>query len=112
MRETESYILTLMARYYSNLCFIMKLRDTHLFSLLQANVVGRRCGKCKSGTFGLSVDNPLGCTSCYCFRRTNQCTQADLTWSQVRHTLGEGVGARYRGRMGVAMVSVNSLLNW
>ncbi|MPC29133.1 Laminin subunit alpha-2 [Portunus trituberculatus] len=49
----------------------------------KANVVGRRCGKCKGSTFGLSVDNPLGCTSCYCFRRTNQCTQADLTWSQL-----------------------------
>ncbi|KAG0726288.1 Laminin subunit alpha-2 [Chionoecetes opilio] len=49
----------------------------------KANVVGRRCGKCKGGTFGLSVDNPSGCTGCYCFRRTTQCTQADLTWSQL-----------------------------
>lgn len=60
------------------------------FSLLQANVVGRRCGKCISGTFGLSVDNPSGCTSCYCFQRTTQCTQADLTWSQVRQALRRG----------------------
>lgn len=46
-------------------------------------MVGRRCGKCKGGTFGLSVNNPLGCTSCYCFKRTTQCIQADLTWSQL-----------------------------
>lgn len=82
-------------------------------SMLQANVVGRRCGKCISGTFGLSVDNPSGCTSCYCFRRTTQCTQADLTWSQVRQTPGRGReggegGARGRCRGGVAGVLVAS----
>ncbi|XP_064107459.1 laminin subunit alpha lam-3-like isoform X1 [Macrobrachium nipponense] len=49
----------------------------------KANVEGLRCGKCEGGTFGLSIDNPSGCTSCYCFTRTNKCTQADLTWSQL-----------------------------
>ncbi|KAK7085775.1 Laminin subunit alpha-2 [Halocaridina rubra] len=49
----------------------------------KANVEGLRCGKCVGGTFGLSINNPSGCTSCYCFRRINQCTQADLTWSQL-----------------------------
>ncbi|XP_042207468.1 laminin subunit alpha-1-like [Homarus americanus] len=53
----------------------------------KSNVVGRRCGKCVGGTFGLSVNNPSGCTSCYCFRRTNKCIQADLTWSQVGLTI-------------------------
>ncbi|KAK8738877.1 hypothetical protein OTU49_003716 [Cherax quadricarinatus] len=50
----------------------------------KSNVVGRRCGKCVGGTFGLSVNNPSGCTGCYCFRRTNKCIQAELTWSQLR----------------------------
>lgn len=58
----------------------------------QSNVEGRTCGKCVGGTFGLSVDNPTGCTSCYCFRRTDQCTQADLTWSQVGTVSGLIVG--------------------
>ncbi|KAK3855199.1 hypothetical protein Pcinc_038380, partial [Petrolisthes cinctipes] len=49
----------------------------------KSNVVGERCGKCARGTFGLSRLNPLGCTSCFCFRRTNQCSQAYLTWSQL-----------------------------
>ncbi|KAK8738881.1 hypothetical protein OTU49_003716 [Cherax quadricarinatus] len=49
----------------------------------KSNVVGRRCGKCVGGTFGLSVNNPSGCTGCYCFRRTNKCIQAELTWSQL-----------------------------
>ncbi|XP_050712288.1 laminin subunit alpha-1-like isoform X2 [Eriocheir sinensis] len=62
----------------------------------KANVVGRRCGKCISGTFGLSVDNLSGCTSCYCFRRTNQCTQADLTWSQLRMLKPRVLTVEYR----------------
>uniref|UniRef100_A0A8C3EBE2 Laminin subunit alpha-2 n=1 Tax=Corvus moneduloides TaxID=1196302 RepID=A0A8C3EBE2_CORMO len=32
--------------------------------------------KCKSGTFGLSARNPLGCSSCYCFGLTTQCSEA------------------------------------
>ncbi|CAL4064924.1 unnamed protein product, partial [Meganyctiphanes norvegica] len=49
----------------------------------KGNVEGRVCGKCKSGTFGLSVENGAGCTTCYCFTRTSHCVQAQLTWSQL-----------------------------
>ncbi|VDP99180.1 unnamed protein product [Trichobilharzia regenti] len=31
------------------------------------NVQGDRCDQCKPGTFGLSIDYPLGCYSCFCF---------------------------------------------
>ncbi|XP_063590781.1 laminin subunit alpha lam-3-like isoform X2 [Penaeus indicus] len=62
----------------------------------KSNVEGRTCGKCVGGTFGLSVDNPTGCTSCYCFRRTDQCTQADLTWSQLRTTEHRILNIEYR----------------
>ncbi|KAM9317105.1 laminin subunit alpha-2 [Gastrophryne carolinensis] len=41
------------------------------------NVEGLRCDRCKPSTFGLHVGNPLGCSSCYCFGLTSQCTEAD-----------------------------------
>ncbi|XP_073532164.1 laminin subunit alpha-2 isoform X6 [Phyllobates terribilis] len=41
------------------------------------NVEGVHCDRCKPSTFGLHVGNPLGCSSCYCFGLTTQCTEAD-----------------------------------
>ncbi|XP_075453399.1 laminin subunit alpha-2 isoform X2 [Ascaphus truei] len=41
------------------------------------NVDGVHCDRCKPSTFGLNVGNPLGCSSCYCFGLTTQCTEAD-----------------------------------
>ncbi|XP_053314949.1 laminin subunit alpha-2 isoform X2 [Spea bombifrons] len=43
----------------------------------KSNVEGVYCDRCKPGTFGLHVGNPLGCSSCYCFGLTTQCTEAD-----------------------------------
>ncbi|XP_062428549.1 laminin subunit alpha-2 isoform X4 [Rhea pennata] len=40
------------------------------------NVEGVHCDRCKPGTFGLSARNPLGCSSCYCFGLTTQCSEA------------------------------------
>nr|XP_009687092.1 PREDICTED: laminin subunit alpha-2 [Struthio camelus australis] len=42
----------------------------------KVNVEGVHCDRCKSGTFGLSARNPLGCSSCYCFGVTTQCNEA------------------------------------
>uniref|UniRef100_A0A8B9QCV0 Laminin subunit alpha 2 n=1 Tax=Apteryx owenii TaxID=8824 RepID=A0A8B9QCV0_APTOW len=42
----------------------------------KVNVEGVHCDRCKSGTFGLSARNPLGCSSCYCFGLTAQCSEA------------------------------------
>ncbi|NXJ95351.1 LAMA2 protein, partial [Corythaixoides concolor] len=42
----------------------------------KVNVEGVYCDRCKSGTFGLSARNPLGCSSCYCFGVTTQCSEA------------------------------------
>ncbi|GAB0186673.1 laminin subunit alpha-2 [Grus japonensis] len=42
----------------------------------KVNVEGVHCDRCKSGTFGLSARNPLGCSSCYCFGLTTQCSEA------------------------------------
>lgn len=50
----------------------------------KANVEGKKCDVCKKGTFGLQVDNPNGCTACFCFGRSASCTQAGLHWSQIK----------------------------
>ncbi|KAH9636206.1 hypothetical protein HF086_007158 [Spodoptera exigua] len=42
------------------------------------NVVGEKCSECLEGTFGLSAQNPVGCTACFCFGRAAQCRQAQL----------------------------------
>ncbi|XP_066555448.1 laminin subunit alpha-2 [Amia ocellicauda] len=42
----------------------------------KANVEGLQCDKCRTGTFGLSTRNPLGCSNCYCFGMTTKCTEA------------------------------------
>ncbi|CAL8083648.1 unnamed protein product [Calicophoron daubneyi] len=38
--------------------------------LCKPNVQGERCDQCKPGTFGLSIDYPLGCYTCFCFPTT------------------------------------------
>ncbi|XP_075719830.1 laminin subunit alpha-2 [Rhinoderma darwinii] len=43
----------------------------------KTNVEGVHCDRCTPSTFGLHVGNPLGCSSCYCFGLTTQCTEAD-----------------------------------
>lgn len=48
------------------------------------NVLGRRCNQCDEGTFGLSAENPKGCTECFCFGRSTECRQAGLSWGQRR----------------------------
>ncbi|KAF2974329.1 hypothetical protein EK904_009889 [Melospiza melodia maxima] len=48
----------------------------NIVSGCKVNVEGVHCDRCKSGTFGLSARNPLGCSSCYCFGLTAQCSEA------------------------------------
>ncbi|KAF4796257.1 Laminin subunit alpha-2 [Turdus rufiventris] len=48
----------------------------NIVSGCKVNVEGVHCDRCKSGTFGLSARNPLGCSSCYCFGLTTQCSEA------------------------------------
>ncbi|XP_060046469.1 laminin subunit alpha-2 [Erinaceus europaeus] len=42
----------------------------------KVNVEGIHCDKCQSGKFGLDAKNPLGCSSCYCFGVSTQCSEA------------------------------------
>nr|XP_033792815.1 laminin subunit alpha-2 isoform X4 [Geotrypetes seraphini] len=43
----------------------------------KVNVEGVHCDRCKPGTYGLYVGNPLGCSSCYCFGLTSECSEAN-----------------------------------
>ncbi|KAG8510842.1 Laminin subunit alpha-2, partial [Galemys pyrenaicus] len=42
----------------------------------KVNVEGVHCDRCRPGKFGLDAQNPLGCSSCYCFGVTSQCSEA------------------------------------
>nr|XP_023652916.1 laminin subunit alpha-2 isoform X2 [Paramormyrops kingsleyae] len=42
----------------------------------KASVEGLACDRCRPGTFGLSVRNPLGCSQCYCFGMSDTCSEA------------------------------------
>lgn len=46
---------------------------------------GQKCDSCKPGSFGLNPLNPNGCTTCFCFGRSQKCSQAKLTWGQVKY---------------------------
>uniref|UniRef100_A0A6I8PFI4 Laminin subunit alpha-2 n=1 Tax=Ornithorhynchus anatinus TaxID=9258 RepID=A0A6I8PFI4_ORNAN len=43
----------------------------------KVNVEGLHCDKCRPGKFGLNANNPLGCSDCYCFGTTTQCSEAN-----------------------------------
>ncbi|XP_043229158.1 laminin subunit alpha-2-like isoform X2 [Amphibalanus amphitrite] len=44
------------------------------------NTLGEKCDRCLEGTFGMSADNPDGCTACFCFTRSGQCSQGEFVW--------------------------------
>ncbi|XP_076237238.1 basement membrane-specific heparan sulfate proteoglycan core protein-like isoform X3 [Calliopsis andreniformis] len=47
------------------------------------NVEGSECNRCRPSTFGLSTDNPDGCSECYCSGITNQCHESSLYVQQI-----------------------------
>ncbi|XP_061934453.1 basement membrane-specific heparan sulfate proteoglycan core protein isoform X37 [Apis cerana] len=47
------------------------------------NVEGSQCNRCRSGTFGLSAENPNGCNECYCSGLTDQCHESSLYIQQI-----------------------------
>ncbi|KAJ8033997.1 Laminin subunit alpha-2 [Holothuria leucospilota] len=51
--------------------------------ICKPNVEGKRCNRCKEGTFNLNERDPLGCTMCFCFGITTQCTSVPWPMEQV-----------------------------
>ncbi|ELW69407.1 Laminin subunit alpha-2 [Tupaia chinensis] len=53
----------------------------------KVNVEGIHCDRCRPGKFGLDARNPVGCSSCYCFGATTQCSEAKgliRTWVTLK----------------------------
>ena len=53
--------------------------DNFFFSSLlrlQPNVEGQSCAACKAGSYNLEPTNPDGCTDCFCFGTTAQCSSS------------------------------------
>ena len=40
------------------------------------NTYGTKCDNCIAGTFALEKSNPTGCTPCFCYNRTRNCSAA------------------------------------
>ncbi|VVC86157.1 unnamed protein product [Leptidea sinapis] len=47
------------------------------------NVRGQACNTCKEEYFNLQLDNPDGCTKCYCFGKTTRCSSSYLYWAEI-----------------------------
>lgn len=56
-------------------------RDARCFC--KKNVDGYYCDKCRSDSYYLEESNHLGCTKCFCFGNTDQCTSSMLAYGQV-----------------------------
>lgn len=58
-------------------------------------VSGLKCDTCRQATFGLSYDNPQGCTTCFCFKRSQSCQQNNLSWGQIKMPVARNLSIEY-----------------
>jgi laminin, alpha 1/2 len=58
-------------------------------------VTGLKCDTCRQATFGLAHFNPMGCTRCFCFGRSKECVQNDLSWGQIRAQCARNLSVEY-----------------
>ena len=42
--------------------------------MCKGSVTGPRCDECMDGHFNLQSSNPDGCTECFCFGKSTQCS--------------------------------------
>lgn len=58
-------------------------------------VTGHKCDRCRQSTYGLFERNPTGCLRCFCFGRSQECAQSDLTWGQIRSYGSRNLSVEY-----------------
>lgn len=58
-------------------------------------VTGQKCDQCRQATFGMFENNVAGCTRCFCFGRTQNCSESKLTWGQIRSYGSRNLSVEY-----------------
>ncbi|KAG8222837.1 hypothetical protein J437_LFUL010340 [Ladona fulva] len=66
--------------------------------LIQRNVEGPLCNRCRKGFFALQESNPLGCTPCYCSGLTPECQEDDTLKLTASSSLSNWLVTDLRGR--------------
>lgn len=73
----------------------------------KAFVAGLKCDSCIPSTFGLSHLNPDGCSKCFCFDRSTECRESDLSWGIIRATDVRYIGVEYQNTEFVTIQAFN-----
>ncbi|XP_040361205.1 basement membrane-specific heparan sulfate proteoglycan core protein isoform X4 [Ixodes scapularis] len=53
----------------------------------KTNVQGKNCNRCKDGHFNLEASNPDGCSRCFCFGVTEQCSSSSYYRNEIKMQL-------------------------
>lgn len=61
-------------------------------------VQGVKCDQCQTMTFGMTKSNADGCTRCYCFGRSTECEQSNLSWGQIRMAGARSLSVEYQNQ--------------
>eukprot|EP00116_Pleurobrachia_bachei_P014304 sb/3474566/ len=59
----------------------------------KTNVIGSDCTKCRHGTVGLEVENPAGCSPCYCSDHSPSCSLQSWSISYAGESFEASRGA-------------------
>lgn len=67
------------------------------------NVLGFKCDECKPGTYNRDVGNPHGCTPCFCFDRSGNCSSAKgFVKGFIISSPGQNNGWTFGARQGIS----------